>query len=172
MTLTDKIIDVAKSYVGQEEVRENISFKDPTFLVKIKSVGWYVGAPWCAFLAKLIWQEAFMSADPPALSLIKEYSNGSAIDTYHNYSKSKEFHVSQTPTIGSIVIWVEGNGPAGHAGVVTNVIDANTIETIEGNTNTDGSREGYIVATKTRKINTPHSTSLNLVGFVHPIRIA
>ena len=169
--ITDKIVSVAKSYVGQEEVRENVSFKDPNFLAKMKSVGWYIGAPWCAFLAKLIWEEAFSAADPTALSLVKNYSSGSAIETYHNYATSKQFHVSQQPTLGSVVIWEEGNGPAGHAGVVVGIIDANTIQTVEGNTNTDGSREGYITAIKTRKINIPHNAGLNLVGFVHPIRI-
>lgn len=171
MSLTDTIVSTAKHYVGQEEIRENKGFKDAAFEAKIKNVGWYVNAPWCAFLGKLIWQEAFASAEPNTLPLVKKYSDGSALDTYHNYAKSAEFHVSLTPTVGSLVIWQEGNGPAGHLGVVIEIVDATTIKTVEGNTNTDGSREGYIAAIKTRKINQPHGSGLNLVGFVHPIRI-
>jgi len=172
MTLTDQIVQVAKSYVGQEEIKENQGFKNLPFQTKMINVGWYRGAPWCAFLVKLIWQEAFTIAETNSLSLVKKYSNGSALETYHNYAVSKEFHVSQTPTLGSLVIWEEGNGPAGHAGVVVQIIDTSTILTVEGNTNTDGSREGYISAIKTRKINLPKGAGLNLVGFVHPIRIA
>lgn len=172
MNLSNTIISIAKGYVGQEEIRENKGFKNKDFEQKIKNVGWYVGAPWCAFLAKLIWQEAFTVVDSQAVQLIKRYSNGSALDTYHNYAKSKEFHVSHTPVIGAIVIWQEGDGTSGHAGVVLEVTNPTTIKTIEGNTNTDGSREGYIVAIKTRVTNLSHSKGLNLVGFIYPSRIA
>jgi hypothetical protein len=173
MSLTDKIVQIAKSYVGQEEIPENAGFKNPSFEAKMKAVGWYKGAPWCAFLAKLIWTEAFALADTSASALIRKYSNGSATDTYHNYAASKEFHVQQTPVVGAVVIWKEGNGPSGHAGVVTRVIDEHTIETVEGNTNTNGSREGYIAAVKIRKIGQPFNPhGLNLVGFIVPTRIA
>lgn len=172
MTLTENIVTVAKHYVGQEEIKENQGFKDASFETKMKGVGWYKGAPWCAFLAKLIWTEAFATSDKAALPLVEKYADGSATDTYHNFSVSKEFHVSQVPLAGSIVIWKEGNGPVGHAGVVIEVIDNHTIHTVEGNTNTDGSREGYISAIKTRVINLPHGSGLNLVGFVYPTTIA
>lgn len=174
MNLVDHIVSVAKSYVGQEEIRENQGFKDKAFEVKMKDVGWYKNAPWCAFLAKVIWQDAFSTLDPKGMLLVKKYSNGSAIDTYHKYAKSKEFHVTQTPSIGCLVIWLEGNSSTiGHAGIVIEVINATTIKTVEGNTNTDGSREGYLAAIKTRTIHLPHSSAgLNLVGFVQPIRIA
>jgi hypothetical protein len=172
MTLTENIVAIAKSYAGQEEIRENQGFKDPAFQTKMVSVGWYKGAPWCAFLAKLIWQEAFAISDTVGSGLVKKYANGSATQTYQNYAKSAEFHVSKTPIVGAEVIWEEGNGPAGHAGIVIE-IDGPNIKTIEGNTNTDGSREGYIAAIKTRAISAPHSaTGLNIVGFIYPIRIA
>ncbi len=171
--LIDKIINVAKSYVGQEEIKENQGFKDPSFEAKMNSVGWYKGAPWCAFLAKLIWQESFQTIDPKGYALIKKYSNGSATSTYHDYAISPEFHVSQTPLPGSIVIWREGAGPSGHAGIVIDVVDPHTFHSVEGNTNTNGSREGYITAVKTRVTNAPQSaTGLNLVGFIYPTRIA
>jgi hypothetical protein len=172
MTLTDNIVSVAKSYIGQEEIRENQGFKDANFEKKMDSVGWYKSAPWCAFLAKLIWQEAFVTLDVKGEALVKKYGSGSALTSYHNYAESPEFHVSQTPTIGSLVIWKEGNGPAGHAGIVVGIPNATTVQTIEGNTNTDGSREGYIVAVKTRSSLPSTGKALNLVGFVHPIRIA
>ena len=172
MSLIQTIVSTAKGYIGQEEIQPNLGFKDKTFEQKMKIVGWYKGAPWCAFLAKLIWQESFALSDSAAVQLIKRYSTGSALDTYHNYAKSKEFHVAHIPVVGAVVIWQEGDGTSGHAGIVIEVVDSNTIKTIEGNTNTDGSREGYIVASKTRKINVPRSKGLNLVGFIYPTRIA
>lgn len=172
MSLKDTIILTAKSYVGQEEVKENQGFKDVGFQSKMVHVGWYKGAPWCAFLAKLIWEESFAKDDTTGSSKVSKYMDGSALDTYHNFTKSAEFHVSTVPEVGAVVIWKEGSGPSGHAGVVISV-DGNTFQTIEGNTNTDGSREGYIVAIKTRKLGMAFQPKgLNLVGFVHPIRIA
>lgn len=172
MSLTDDIVSIAKSYVGQEEVKENQGFKDPGFLTKMKAVGWYVGAPWCAFLAKLIWQDAFTKDDTVGLPKLHTYMNGSALDTYHNFTKSAEFHVSTQPEVGAMVVWKEGNGPSGHAGIVIGV-GATTVTTVEGNTNTNGSREGYLAAIKTRSLNLPfQAAGLNLVGFVHPTRIA
>jgi surface antigen len=138
----------------------------------MKTAGWYILAPWCAFLAKLIWTEGFQAEEPGSVHLIQAYSSGNAIDTYRNYARSKEFHVSQTPTVGSLVIWEEGNSQFGHAGVVIEIVDSETIKTVEGNTNNDGSREGYLTAIKTRKIHLAHGPGLNLMGFVHPIRIA
>lgn len=171
--LAQTIVSVAKGYVGQEEIQPNLGWKDKVFEQKMKNIGWYLKAPWCAFLAKLIWLDAFSKDDSVAVQLINRYSDGSALSTYHNYAKSKEFHVSQTPVVGAIVIWQEGDGTSGHAGVVIEVVSTNSIKTVEGNTNTDGSREGYIAAIKTRSINVPHSAKgLNLVGFVYPTRIA
>src|SRR4051812_34602303 len=134
--LTDKILSIAKSYVNQEEKPNNSGFKDPAFQKKMENIGWYKGAPWCAFLARLIWHEAFKAEDPAGAALVDKYSNGSALGSYHNYAASKEFHVQQKPVVGALVMWKEGNGPSGHAGVVVGIIDANTIQTIEGNTNT------------------------------------
>lgn len=171
--LVYKIVSIAKSYVGQEEIKDNQGWKDKNFEQKMKAIGWYKGAPWCAFLAKLIWMEAFKTEEVKTVPLVSKYSNGSVLDTYHNYVKSKEFHVTKIPSPGCIVIWQEGNGTSGHAGIVVDVVNDYTIHTVEGNTNTDGSREGYIAAIKTRMTNVPHSDrGLNLVGFVQPIRIA
>jgi len=39
-----------------------------------------------------------------------------------------------------------------HTGLVTRVLDGGKIETIEGNTNSGGSREGWLVATRTRVV--------------------
>jgi len=59
---------------------------------------------------------------------------------------------------GAVFIINHGNGK-GHAGLVTRVVSGN-IDTIEGNTNEAGSREGDGVYEKTRLVN-----SIN-VGFI------
>jgi hypothetical protein len=61
---------------------------------------------------------------------------------------------------GHIFIMKFGTSGAGHTGMVVSVdAKAKTIRTIEGNTNDDGSREGYEVAKRTRTIS-------SMLGFI------
>mgnify|MGYP001123704335 CR=1 FL=1 len=62
----------------------------------------------------------------------------------------KKWVVAQ-PQDGDIFIIVYNNG-TGHTGFVEKVLPNGYIQTIEGNTNADGSREGYAVCRRTRRI--------------------
>lgn len=65
---------------------------------------------------------------------------------------------TQAPVPGDIMIMQFAHG-LGHTGIVENV-GHTTVTCIEGNTNDDGSREGYEVA---RRIRTKNS----ILGFLH-----
>lgn len=65
---------------------------------------------------------------------------------------------SSSPRIGDIFIIDYGRG-LGHTGFVENVV-GDTIYTVEGNTNDTGSREGYEVCRRQRKIS-------DCKGFIH-----
>lgn len=65
---------------------------------------------------------------------------------------------SSSPRVGDIFIMDFGRG-LGHTGFVEN-IEGDTIHTIEGNTNDTGSREGYEVCRRYRKISA-------CKGFIH-----
>lgn len=67
------------------------------------------------------------------------------------YNKKKDLVVTR-PQPGDIFIMDYGKGQ-GHTGIVEKV-EKNLIHTIEGNTNDEGSREGYEVCRKQRKRNT------------------
>jgi hypothetical protein len=54
---------------------------------------------------------------------------------------------------------------SGHAGLVTDVFPDGSFGTIEGNTNSDGSREGTSVQEKIRK-NVKVKNGLNILGFI------
>lgn len=56
-----------------------------------------------------------------------------------------------SPKVGDIFIMDFGGG-LGHTGFIER-IEGDTLHTIEGNTNDTGSREGYEVCRRTRKIN-------------------
>lgn len=171
MSIVEQIIAVAKGYIGQQEVQPNLSFKDPSFLAKMKARGWQVGQPWCGYFAKQCWVEAY-AENVELLSKVKSLLNGGALSTLENCRADKTFMVNMTPAPGAICIFVEGHGPNGHAAIVTAAEDINFL-TVEGNTNTDGSRDGYEVAPKSHQLNRPFNpTGLNIAGFIHPIEIS
>jgi len=172
MILQDKIIETARSYIGQEETINNSGFKNNWFQNLMIKIGWSKGQSWCAYFAKLAWYDAFLDSDPIGAKLILRYANGSAWQTYANFHKSKEFHVQVNPIPGALVIFRLGNSTSGHEGVVT-TISARGFYFISGNTSQAGSREGTTVLEKFRTLNDPFNPNmLNLTGFVNPIRIA
>jgi hypothetical protein len=66
-------------------------------------------------------------------------------------SRERSYLSSQTPKVGSIFIMDYGNG-FGHTGFVER-IEGNTLHTIEGNTDSAGSRTGGRVMRQTRQRN-------------------
>ena len=66
------------------------------------------------------------------------------------WNQSRDFRVQGMPQAGDIFIMDFGGGK-GHTGIVVRVVGVH-IETIEGNTNDDGSREGFEVARRKRTI--------------------
>ncbi len=137
-------------------------------------MGWLKGQAWCAYTGKAIWYNAFLVDDPAGAKLILKYATGSALGTYNAFKKSKEFHVQAAPTLGALVIYIEGDGPFGHEGVVTWVHPTlESFKFVSGNTSKAGSREGTTVLEKIDYTHGPRpARGLKILGFVSPIRIA
>lgn len=169
----NKIITIARSYVGQTEILGNKGFTDPSLLTKMKLAGWSPGYAWCALLAEIIWKESVGVTDPLWLAMDKLFS-ASSLSTYYNFAHSAQFKASQIPQPGGLVIWKHGTDPRkweGHTGVVTEVKD-NGFKSVEGNTSgTDPNiREGYIVAEKIHALGLPPLVKgLNILGFIAPL---
>jgi len=167
--IADKIIQIAKSYIGEQEILGNKGFKDAQFQKDMEQIGWNFGDPWCADFAKLCWFKAYNGTRFAAYIGLM---TGSALGTYYTMAHDKEFTVSQTPVPGAIVIFKEGTDPAkhtGHAGIVTERM-GNQFKSIEGNTSDSADiREGYIVAEKVHVLNQPpNPNGLNIIGFIIP----
>lgn len=161
-----EIADIAKSYIGKTEIPNNAGFTDAKFQKKMEEVGWSKTLAWCSFFAELVWTEA--CCDNTLKAVIKKQFSGSATTTFKNFDLDKTFKTGTEPQVGSVAIFRHGNGWQGHAAIVTEIITKTEFKTVEGNTNDKGGREGYIVATKTRKTNNPFTnTGLNLVGFIY-----
>lgn len=195
-TLPDHVCDVAEGYIGQEEIKGNQGFKNPVFEKKMKSrIGWRTGDAWCAAYAELVWREGCDRArvmgltDVPMDDRLNELFSLSAVATYENYEKAKDFLVGHYPERGALMVWRhwsrDENGvltPSwmGHIGIVTeltmsqdeaikkvNTSSQFTVKTVEGNGNPRGGREGYAVVQKDRLVMYERHVGLNLLGFVY-----
>lgn len=144
MKLSEQIIQVAQSQLGVQENPKG-SNSGPEVEIYLKSVGLGKGFAWCMSFVYWVVQEACKKASHPNL-LTK---TGGVLVQWNNCQK---LHVSN-PQAGDIFILDFGKG-IGHTGIVTKVLPNGTIETIEGNSNSDGSREGYEVCKHIRKIST------------------
>ena len=174
MTLSETIVKIAKSYVGEKEIKGNMGFKNPEFLAKMKSTGWELTQPWCSYFGELVWKEAFTESGLPIATIDKLFS-ASALSTYYNFASSNLFKVGITPKRGALVIWKHGVDPKrheGHEGIITEYnFNGIFFNSVEGNTSGDNpnEREGEIVAEKAHSLRTPPSfKGLNLIGFVYP----
>ena len=141
MKLSEQIIQVAQSQLGVEEMPKG-SNSGPQVDTYLKSVGLGEGFAWCMSFVYWCVSEACKKTGHQNL-LTK--TGGVLVQ----YNKCKDLHVT-TPQPGDIFIMDFGKG-VGHTGIVTKVLLNGNLETIEGNTNDDGSREGYEVCKRIRK---------------------
>jgi hypothetical protein len=81
LTIRERIVTIALSYVGQPEYGNNSGYSDPAFQAKMAGVGWSSGQMWCGFFQKLVWKEAYTTGNaviPPASQNIKNVWNTKA----------------------------------------------------------------------------------------------
>lgn len=162
----DEIVQEAKSYLGQQEIQPNLGFKDPAFAAKMNAVGFYRSASWCGFFVMVVLFGVYVDA-PTMLAYLKRYCSPSTHTMWANFRASKEVITGQVPKLGAVAIWQEGDGTNGHTGIVV-AVNGNEFTCAEGNSNSDGSRNGYEVAENTHIVGKPHSINrLNLLGFAY-----
>lgn len=156
---------IAEKYLGQKEITPNWGFMEKTFDAKMRSVGFYNGAPWCLFFCRLVWQEAGLN--------IKRIS-ASSKQSMINATKDGNWHAE--PVVGAIVIFRLFNAGKptnlGHGAIVTEVGNG-TYTTIDGNTSDKNGREGIMVAIRNRHLNEDSwrkKNGLRLMGFIHPVK--
>lgn len=157
------VIEVANKYVGMKEKPGNV-FDEKTILgQELRKAGQKDGEAWCAYFAEAVFCEAM----PEKNEELRKLFSASAVQTYENFVKAG-YDVHAVPLAGDLVIWQKyAKGVKtwqGHAGIVVEV-DNRFFYTIEGNTNSEGSREGDSVQRKTRA-NTWKSDGLNIKGFI------
>ncbi|MEN2425977.1 CHAP domain-containing protein [Chromobacterium vaccinii] len=131
------VLEVARSQLGVEEVPRG-SNDGKQVRQYLASVGIGFPASWC--MAFVYWCAGQAGA---AGALVK---TGGVLRQWNERPQLR----AATPAPGDIFILDYGKG-LGHTGFVE-AVDGDTIVTIEGNTNADGSREGYAVCRRRRSI--------------------
>lgn len=143
MTLAQSSLEVATRQIGVTEIPKG-SNAGTEVEIYLKSVGLKKGYSWCmAFVYWCIQQS--VNTNPIAVNPLKK--TGGVLDQWNSKPELRR----SKPEPGFVFIMDFGKG-LGHTGFVEKVLPGGKIQTIEGNTNTDGSREGYAVCRRTRSI--------------------
>lgn len=138
MSLAQKSLSVAISQIGVEEIPRG-SNKGPEVEAYLKSIGLGGGYSWCmAFVYWCVLKASVGSSNP-----LKK--TGGVLAQWNARPELR----ANNPMPGDIFIMDYGKG-LGHTGFVEKILPEGKIQTIEGNTNADGSREGYAVCRRVR----------------------
>jgi hypothetical protein len=169
--ISKSIIDIANSFIGMSEIEGNMGWHDPKFQQLMESTGWNKGQSWCAYFTELVWKQAY-KGNQEIFNKLDILFNAGAVTTFNNFLNDKTFQVNKICEPGCIVIWQYWHDGSvtwkGHAGIVIDRQN-NEFNSIEGNTNANGGREGIEVAQRKRLLNFDVKNGLVLKGFIHPI---
>jgi len=140
-SLSERTLMVLDSQVG---VEENPSNWGPEVKKYLNAAGVNTPAPWCAAL--LTWALLEAGADRKKLP-----ENAASTFYWYQWAKENKFLATRWSGAkrGVFGIW-NGRDGRGHIFAVTKIIGPFKVETIEGNTNSAGSREGRFVMRRSR----------------------
>lgn len=141
MTIQEKALEIAQTQIGVQEApgHKNTGKDVEKYLA---SVGLSPGFSWC--MAFVYW--CHIQACEAMGRKVLMFRTGGVLEQAR---QGKEKYGHATPKPGDVFIMDYGKGQ-GHTGIVEKVNADGTVSTIEGNTNDDGSREGYEVCRRVR----------------------
>jgi hypothetical protein len=150
MTISEKAFEIATTQLGVRETGNSNS--GPEVNQYLKSVDLSPGNPWCMGFVYWCYNQAAAQLGVTNF-LIR---TGSVLHQWNEQQAPRKIvldKVLKNPAIiqtGAVFIMDFGKG-MGHTGLVERIHNG-VVETIEGNTNDDGSREGYEVCRRSRKL--------------------
>lgn len=142
LPIAERALHVAAARIGEREVRRNSSPWIDRFLA---AVGLNPGYAWCASF--VYWS---LRASGWDASLLPQRRKAAAVVNWRRWAAENDL-ITLKPRRGDLMLWVNLDNVTGHIGFITKV-DGREFETIEGNTNDAGSREGDGVYRKTRQM--------------------
>ncbi len=139
MTLREKALEVAIGEIGNQEIPKG-SNDGPHVTKYLSTVGLKPPQFWC--MAFVMW--CFFQAAEKMGIVLKILRTGSVMGFYNWVKKNHPDWIVSSPMAGDIGIMDFGGGH-GHTFLVRNAV-LYKVDTIEGNSNDEGSRNGYEVA--------------------------
>jgi hypothetical protein len=134
-----RIVPVAQLFVGW--VKEATNHNDGRWVEAIlRLVGQTKGAPWCAGFVCLVLDIAFAGKNP--------LPKTASCDELLKFAQKKGWLYDE-PTVGDVFLLMRTPTDAIHTGFVT-AVGQLSVKTVEGNTNTDGSPDGWAVFPRER----------------------
>jgi hypothetical protein len=157
-TLYAKTLEIVRTQLGVSE--QGGDNRGPEVNEYLREAGVPSGNPWCAALMNWCAKKA---ADVLGVkSPLEEVPIQAYVQSYfeHFKKKGKIVEAKDAKPGDLIVLFYPSLKRYGHIGIVTSIdLKSGLAYTIEGNTNSAGSREGNVVAAKTRAI-TPNAKFL------------
>jgi hypothetical protein len=138
--MKSQVVPVAELFVGW--VRETTGKNDGPWVEAIqRTTGNKKGDPWCASFVNWVLDIAYRDMNPlPATA---------SCDVLLEFARKNQL-LTNTPQPGDVFLVMRTKNDAIHTGIVTEV-KADTVKTIEGNTNREGAREGNGVWARERQ---------------------
>lgn len=149
-TLRSEVMREALEELGvKEQGGDNKGKRVAEFL---KEAGVTVPAPWCA--AYVNWSAKQAAAGLGVESPLEAVPLEAYVQSYYQHGVKKNWKVAAKDIRPGdlFLVWFPSLNRYGHIGFVAQVNDDNTFVTLEGNSNDEGSREGYEVCQNKRKI--------------------
>jgi len=135
---SERMLMQVRSQAGTQEIPKGSNW-GPMIRLYLAAAGLFTPNPWCGAL--LVW--AAKKAGHPLAHLL----SASTVQMYNRARKAGR--LSKIPKRGRIGIYHDGR--VGHCWIVTRV-SGDRLDCIDGNTNDEGSREGYEVCDKRRNL--------------------
>lgn len=175
--MIEEVIAYAKSKIGFREIKGNMGFEDIPFDNQMRQNNFQNGFAWCMIFIRACFTVPTFSGKSKVLPAVEKAFTPGAVKSYYNAASMRDSFYARNgddPKVGDIIIWQNyKNGKAhwtGHAALIVKVNGA-IVETIEGNTNSQGGREGIEVAEmagfKRHDLNhEPIANGLNFLGLI------
>lgn len=148
--LQDAAIRIAVGEIGKQEIPKGSNW-GVNVIKYLASVGIHFPASWCIAFIYWCYSEAGRQLSLPSIPL---YRSGGCLEVLRHTPK---ILIVTNPQPGDIGIQDHGGG-LGHAFLIERR-EGDELITVEGNTNNDGSREGYEVERKRRDKNDPKTVA-------------
>ena len=159
----NKLLEIAITQIGVQEDAAHTNHGEAMKYQQAAGLGNAGGFPWCQSLVFWCGKQAYGDNNPVP-------KTGGVLECYrlakaHGLPIIDKGHATPENILPGYQFILDHGKGAGHTGLVLEMFPDGSFSTIEGNSNTDGSRDGYEVA-KREGAHKRHLTDVQLVGFI------